>query len=49
VVVPLIKGVAMEARVENLFDAEVQAALSGAGVVERALPRTFWVGTRVNF
>jgi outer membrane receptor protein involved in Fe transport len=49
VLVPLIKGVAMEARVENLFDAEVQAALSGAGVVERALPRTFWVGTRVTF
>ena len=48
-VVPVIKGLAVEARVENLFDAEVQAALSGAGVIERALPRTFWVGARVSF
>jgi vitamin B12 transporter len=48
-VVPIIKGLAIEGRVENLFDAEVQAALSGAGVVERALPRTLWVGARVNF
>lgn len=47
--VPIIKGFAIEGRVENLFDAEVQAALSGAGVVERALPRTFWVGARVSF
>ena len=47
--VPLIKGFAIEGRVENLFDAEVQAALSGTGVVERALPRSFWVGARVSF
>ncbi|WP_156254957.1 TonB-dependent receptor [Sandarakinorhabdus oryzae] len=48
-VVPVIKGLAIEGRVENLFDAEVQAALSGTGVVERALPRTFWIGARVSF
>ena len=48
-VVPIVKGVAIEGRVENLFDAEVQAALSGAGVVERALPRTIWVGARLSF
>ena len=48
-VVPIIKGLAIEGRVENLFDAEVQAALSGTGVIERALPRTFWVGARVSF
>lgn len=47
--VPVVRGVSAEARVENLFDAEVQAALSGAGVIERALPRTIWVGTRVSF
>lgn len=47
--VPIVKGLAIEGRVENLFDAEVQAALSGAGVVERALPRTLWLGARVNF
>jgi vitamin B12 transporter len=47
--VPIIKGVALEGRVENLFDAEVQAALAGTGVVERALPRTLWVGARLSF
>jgi outer membrane receptor protein involved in Fe transport len=47
--VPVIKGVALEGRVENLFDEEVQAALSGTGVVERALPRTVWVGARISF
>jgi outer membrane receptor protein involved in Fe transport len=48
-VVPIVKGVAIEGRVENLFDEEVQAALAGTGVIERALPRTFWVGARLNF
>lgn len=48
-VVPIVKGVAIEGRVENLFDEEVQAALSGTGVIERALPRTLWVGARLNF
>ena len=48
-VVPLVKGLAIEGRVENLFDAEVQAALSGTGVIERALPRTIWIGARVSF
>lgn len=48
-VVPVIKGLAVEGRVENLFDAEVQAALSGTGVIERALPRTLWVGARIAF
>jgi outer membrane receptor protein involved in Fe transport len=47
--VPITKRLAIEGRVENLFDAEVQAALSGTGVVERALPRTVWVGARVSF
>lgn len=47
--VPVVKGIAIEGRVENLFDEEVQAALSGTGVIERALPRTFWVGARLNF
>jgi outer membrane receptor protein involved in Fe transport len=46
--VPLVKGLALEGRVENLFDEEVQAAVSATGVVERALPRTFWVGARIT-
>ncbi len=41
-------GVSIEARGENLFDAEVQAGISGAGIVERATPRTLWLGVRVT-
>ena len=38
----------VELRVENLFDRQVIAAVSGDGTRERALPRTFWVGLRVR-
>lgn len=38
----------VELRGENLFDARVEAAISGAGVIERALPRTIWLGVRVD-
>ncbi|WP_310498635.1 TonB-dependent receptor domain-containing protein [Sandarakinorhabdus sp.] len=44
--VPVGKRLTLEARAENMFDAEVQAALSGTGVIERALPQTFWLGVR---
>ena len=43
---PLAAGLALEARVENLTDALVVAGISGAGIVERATPRTFWLGLR---
>lgn len=49
ILVPIVAGVSLEGRAENLFDAEVQAALAGTGVVERALPRTLWVGARISF
>lgn len=38
----------LEGRVENLFDTEVQAAISSAGIIERAFPRTFWIGLRAK-
>lgn len=44
VALPLTPTLAIEARGENLFDARVEAAISGAGVVERATPRTLWIG-----
>jgi len=44
--VPLRKGLAVEARAENLTDTRVEAAISADGVVERATPRTFWLGVR---
>lgn len=46
--VPLMPGIAIEARGENLFGARVEAGVSGADVVERATPRTLWIGVRVR-
>ena len=45
---PLARGFALQARAENLLDAEVQAGISGPGVIERALPRTLWLGLRLK-
>jgi vitamin B12 transporter len=39
---------AVELRGENLFDAEVQAAISDAGIIERANPRTIWLGLKAK-
>jgi outer membrane receptor protein involved in Fe transport len=47
--VSVAQGVAVEARVENLADEEVQATLGTGGVVERATPRTLWIGLRAKF
>jgi len=44
--VPVTKRLRVEGRAENLFDAEVQAGISGGGVIERATPRTLWIGLR---
>ncbi|HEV7233481.1 MAG TPA: TonB-dependent receptor, partial [Sphingorhabdus sp.] len=38
----------LELRAENLFDAQVEAAVSSDGVIERATPRTIWAGVRVE-
>ena len=43
---PLGRGLAFEARGENLTDEEVVAGISGAGIFERATPRTLWLGLR---
>ena len=42
-------AISIEARGENLFDELVPAAISSAGIVERATPRTLWIGARVSF
>ncbi|MDF7776695.1 TonB-dependent receptor [Sphingomonas sp. AOB5] len=42
--VPLTGGFAVELRGENLFDARVEAGISGPGIIERASPRTLWIG-----
>ncbi len=43
---PLNERLAIEARAENVSDARVVAGISGAGIVERATPRTIWLGLR---
>ncbi|MBW8296257.1 TonB-dependent receptor [Sphingopyxis sp.] len=45
----LADAISLEARGENLFDELVPAAISSAGIVERATPRTLWIGARVEF
>jgi vitamin B12 transporter len=42
--IPLARGFALEARAENFTDERVVAGISGAGIVERATPRTLWLG-----
>ena len=43
---PVTRTLALEARGENLTDEEVVAGISGAGIIERATPRTLWLGLR---
>ncbi|MES2754061.1 MAG: TonB-dependent receptor [Pseudomonadota bacterium] len=42
--VPLGRGLSLTGRVENLADARVEAGVAATGVVERATPRTLWLG-----
>ena len=39
----------VETRVENIFDARVEAAISSNGIIERTFPRTVWIGLRARF
>ncbi len=43
---PLSAALAIEARAENLGDARVETAITGGDIVERAAPRTLWLGLR---
>jgi outer membrane receptor protein involved in Fe transport len=45
---PLMRGTSLEARAENIGDERVVAAISGEGVIERATPRTLWIGLRLG-
>ncbi|HLZ79725.1 MAG TPA: TonB-dependent receptor, partial [Sphingomonas sp.] len=44
--VPIGHGFALQARAENLSNTRVEAGISGADIVERASPRTLWIGLR---
>lgn len=45
---PVVPGVLIEARAENIANARVEATRSSDGVVERASPRTLWIGLRFS-
>ncbi len=47
VLFPITRGLSIEARGENLGNVRVDAARSDDGVIERASPRTLWLGLRV--
>lgn len=42
------RSLLVELRGENLFDTVVQAAISGPGIIERAMPRTIWLGVKLD-
>jgi vitamin B12 transporter len=46
--IPVSDHVTLFARGENMTNARVEAAISGNGIIERASPRTLWVGIRVK-
>ncbi|HEX8444493.1 MAG TPA: TonB-dependent receptor [Allosphingosinicella sp.] len=46
--VPLTGRLSLEARADNVTGARVVAGISGDGIVERATPRTFWLGLRLG-
>ncbi|HEV2078850.1 MAG TPA: TonB-dependent receptor [Allosphingosinicella sp.] len=41
-------AVSVEARAENITDERVVAGISGNGLIERATPRTFWLGLKLR-
>lgn len=41
---PIGDRISLEARAENLTNERVVAGISGDGIIERATPRTFWIG-----
>ncbi len=45
---PIARALTIEARAENLFDKRIEAGISGGTIVERASPRTLWIGLRAR-
>jgi len=43
---PVTMALAVELRAENVTDARVEAGISGANLIERATPRSLWIGLR---
>lgn len=45
---PATRALAVQLRGENLFDDRVEAGISGVNIIERATPRTVWIGLRLR-
>jgi vitamin B12 transporter len=45
----VVDGLTVQLRGENLFNKRVEAAISSSGIIERANPRTLWLGASWNF
>jgi outer membrane receptor protein involved in Fe transport len=43
---PLSMGLSLTVRAENLLDARVIAGRTADGIIERATPRSLWLGLR---
>lgn len=43
---PVTRDWSLVTRLENAFDAEISAGVSSEGIIERATPRTLWIGVR---
>lgn len=46
--IPVAQRLSITLRGENLTNTEVDVGISGAGIVERAAPRTLWIGIRLG-
>jgi hypothetical protein len=44
----MTRGLQLVARAENLTNKLVMAAVNGDGSIERATPRTLWIGLRLR-
>jgi vitamin B12 transporter len=44
--IPLMRGLGLSLRAENITNTRIEAGVSATGVIERASPRTFWAGLR---
>jgi outer membrane receptor protein involved in Fe transport len=47
--IPFYGPLKLELRAENIFDARVETGISGNGLIERAMPQSFWAGIRFSF
>lgn len=42
------ENLSLNARVENIFDAQIEAAISSSAIIERAQPRTIIIGLKLK-